>query len=160
MQVDGPREGTSSRHEDAAVVAPCEQVMIGEELDLGHCCHFRLQGLDLLTLYTKRWFMNHCYFHVTPPHYLIDCNGAKTKPTPKGCASELRVSSDIHLTDICYLLSGKHSTVTGCSHHLSRASHLVVHIILMRAFLKMLWIDAARVIAFVADDPPGYRIQG
>lgn len=60
MQVDGPREGTSSRHKDAAVVAPCEQVMIGEELDLGHCCHFRLQGLDLLSLYTKRWFMNHC----------------------------------------------------------------------------------------------------
>lgn len=60
MQVDGPREGTSSRHKDAAVVAPCEQVMIGEELDLWHCCHFRLQGLDLLPLYTKRWFMNHC----------------------------------------------------------------------------------------------------
>ena len=93
------------------------------------------------------------------PRYLIDCNGAEAKPTPEGCASELLVSGDIYLTDICYLLSSKYSTVTGCSPHLARAGHLVVHIILMRTFLKMLWIDAARVIAFVADDPPSYRIQ-
>ena len=60
MQVYRPGQGTPCRDEDAAVVAPCEQVMIGEELDLGHRCHFRLQCLHLVPLYTERWFMNHC----------------------------------------------------------------------------------------------------
>ena len=65
MQVDGPGQCTPCRDEDAAVVAPCEQVMVGEELDLWHCCHFRLQRLHLAALYPKRWFMNHCPVHVT-----------------------------------------------------------------------------------------------
>ena len=54
MQVYRPGQGAPRRDEDAAVVAPCEQVMVGEELDLGHCCHFRLQRLYLAPLYTKR----------------------------------------------------------------------------------------------------------
>lgn len=65
MQVYRPGKGTPRWHEDAAVVAPCEQVVVCEELDLWHCCHFRLQCLHLAALYTKRWFRNHCPVHVT-----------------------------------------------------------------------------------------------
>ena len=65
MQVYRPGQGTPCRDEDAAVVAPCEQMVVGEELYLGHCCHFRLQRLHLAALYTKRWFRNHCPVHVT-----------------------------------------------------------------------------------------------
>ena len=59
MQVYRPGKGAPRWYEDAAVVAPCEQVVVGEELDLWHCCHFRLQRLHLAALYTKRWFRNH-----------------------------------------------------------------------------------------------------
>ena len=65
MQVYRPGQGAPRRDEDAAVVTPREQVMVGEELDLWHCCHFRLQRLHLAALYTKRWFRNHCPVHVT-----------------------------------------------------------------------------------------------
>ena len=54
MQVYRPGQGALRRDEDATVVAPREQVMVGEELYLGHCCHFRLQRLHLAALYTKR----------------------------------------------------------------------------------------------------------
>lgn len=65
MQVYRASQGAPCWHEDAAVVAPCEQVVVCKELNLGHSLHFILQPLHLPALYTKRWFRNHCPVHVT-----------------------------------------------------------------------------------------------
>ena len=71
MQVHRSYSDATSRYEQAAVVAPCKQVMIRKSLHLLQPSYFRLKPFYLAALdcggrrYTKRWFMNHCPVHVT-----------------------------------------------------------------------------------------------
>ena len=65
MQMYCASQGAPCWHENAAVVTPCEQVVVCEELHLGHSRKLVLQPLHLFAFYTKRWFRNHCPVHVT-----------------------------------------------------------------------------------------------